>query len=123
MNKKQNIPIPKRGEIWLVEFLPTKESRKPIRPCLVISNDIKNEYGKWIVIVALTTKDIKNIEPFEVFVEKTKETGIDKSSKLKLNYPQTIDRERLKEHLGIASREVMEKAKLAWKISFDVEEW
>ena len=73
MNKKQNIPIPKRGEIWLVEFLPTKESRKPIRPCLVISNDIQNEYGKWIVIVALTTKDIKNIEPFEVFVEKTKE--------------------------------------------------
>ena len=65
------------------------------------------------MIVALTTKDIKNIEPFEVFVEKTKETRIDKSSKLKLNYPQTIDRERLKEHLGIASREVMEKAKLA----------
>ncbi|HLX53733.1 MAG TPA: type II toxin-antitoxin system PemK/MazF family toxin [Aquella sp.] len=65
------------------------------------------------MIVALTTKDIKNIEPFEVFVEKTKETGIDKSSKLKFNYPQTIDRERLKEHLGVASREVMEKAKEA----------
>ena len=71
----------------------------------------------------LRIKDIKNIEPFEVFVEKTKETGIDKSSKLKFNYPQTIDRERLKEHLGIASREIMEKAKLAWKISFDVENW
>ena len=120
-NKKQNIP--KRGEIWLVEFLSTKESRKPIRPCLIISNDIQNEYGKWIVIVALTTKDIKNIEPFEVFVEKTKETGIDKSSKLKFNYPQTVDRERLKEHLGVASPEIMEKAKEAWKIAFEVEEW
>jgi mRNA-degrading endonuclease toxin of MazEF toxin-antitoxin module len=65
------------------------------------------------VIVALTTKDIKNIEPFEVFVEKTKETGIDKSSKLKFNYPQTIDRERLKEYLGVVSKEIMEKAKQA----------
>ena len=106
-----------------MEFLPTKESRKPIRPCLIISNDIQNEYGKWIVIVSLTTKDIKNIEPFEVFVEKTKENGIDKSSKLKFNYPQTIDRERLKEYLGVASRKVMEKAKSAQKFAFDVEEW
>jgi len=121
MSKARNIP--KRGEIWLVEFPLTKESRKPIRPCLIISNDIQNEYGKWIVIISLTTKDIENIEPFEVFVEKTKETGIDKSSKLKFNYPQTIDRERLKEHLGIANRETMEKAKQAWKISFDVENW
>lgn len=121
MSKKQNIP--KRGEIWLVEFLSTKESRKPIRPCLIISNDIQNEYGKWIVIVALTTRDIKNIEPFEVFVEKTKENGIDKSSKLKFNYPQTIDRERLKEHLGTASREIMEKAKEAWKVAFDIKDW
>lgn len=115
--------IPKRGEIWLVEFPPTKESRKPIRPCLVISNNIQNEYGKWVVIVSLTTKDIKNIEPFEVLVEKTKETGIDKPSKLKFNYPQTIDRARLKEHLGVVSREIMEKAKEAWKIAFEVEKW
>jgi mRNA-degrading endonuclease toxin of MazEF toxin-antitoxin module len=61
--------------------------------------------------VALTSKDIENIEPFEVFVKKTKETGIDKPSKLKFNYPQTIDRERLKEYLGLVSREIMEKAK------------
>ena len=96
-----------------MEFPPTKESRKPIRPCLVISNDLQNEYGKWIVVIALTTKDIENIELFEVFVEKTKETGIDKPSKLKLNYPQTIDRERLKEKLGVVNREIMEKAKSA----------
>lgn len=52
-----------------------------------------------MVVIALTTKDIKNIELFEVFVEKTKELRIDKPSKLKFNYPQTIDKERLKEYL------------------------
>jgi hypothetical protein len=38
----------------------------------------------------------------------------------------TIDKElRLvdKKRLGIASREVMEKAKSSWKIAFDVESW
>ena len=121
MSKKPNIP--KRGEIWLAEFPKFKESRKPYRTCLVISNNLQNEYGKWIVIIALTSKDIENIEPFEVLVKKTKETGIDKTSKLKFNYPQTLDKERLKEYLGMANREIMEKAKAAWQIAFDVENW
>jgi hypothetical protein len=30
---------------------------------------------------------------------------------------------RLEKRLGVASREVIEKAKLAWKIAFDVENW
>lgn len=121
MSKNQNIP--KRGEIWLAEFPLIKESRKPTRPCLVISNDLQNEYGKWIVVIALTTKDIKSVEPFEVLVEKTKQIRIDKPSKLKLNYPQTIDKERLKEYLGVVDRKIIEEAKKAWKISFDMENW
>ena len=54
MTNKKTLPLPKQGEIqrprqgeiWLVEFSPTKEDRKPIRPCLVISDNIQNEYGK-----------------------------------------------------------------------------
>lgn len=122
MNKKQ-LNIPKRGEIWLVEFPKNKENRKPQRPCLIVSSDIQNEYGKWIVVVGITTKDVENIAPFEVFIENTPETGLDQPSKLKLNYPRTIDRERLKKHFGVIDREVMEKAKTAWKIAFAVEEW
>ena len=59
------LPLPKQGQIWLVKFPPTKEDRKPIRPCLVISDNIQNQYGKWIVVVPLTTEDIENIESFE----------------------------------------------------------
>ena len=133
MNKKQrNIPkrgerqkpsqmrgIPHRGEIWVVEFLKSKESRKFRRPCLVISNDIQNEYGKWIVVVAMTTQDIEIVEPFEVFIKNTLETGLDEPSKLKFNYPRTVDRERLKKHLGVANKKIMEQAEKAWKIAFD----
>jgi len=120
MNKKQPIR-PKRGEIWLVEFPPTKENRKRRRPCLVISNNLQNEYGKWIVAAGITTKNIKIVEPFEVFISNTAETGLDEPSKLKLNYPRTVDKERLKEKLGVSSQETMEQVKKAWKIAFDWE--
>jgi len=125
-SKKQSnktLLLPKQGEIWLVEFPPTKETRKPIRPCLMISDNIQNQYGKWIAVIPLTTEDIENIEPFEVFVEKTEETGIDKSSKLKFNYPQTIDRERLKEHLGVLSGKRIGELRKAWQVVFDSESW
>ena len=120
MNKKQLIR-PKRGEIWLVEFPPTKENRKRRRPCLVISNDLQNEYGKWIVVAGMTTKNINIVEPFEVFFSNTTETGLDEPSKLKLNYPRTVDKERLKEKLGVANQEIMEQVIKAWKIAFDWE--
>ena len=65
------------------------------------------------MVIPLTTEDIENIEPFEVFIKHTPETGLEEPSKLKFNYPRTIDKERLKEYLGIASRKVMEQAKKA----------
>jgi len=117
------LPLPKKGEIWLVEFPPTLEDRKPIRPCLVISDNIQNEYGKWIVVITLTTEDIKTIEPFEVFVKNTPETGLDYPSKLQFNYPRTVDRARLKEHLGVVNRKMIRELRKAWQIAFDSENW
>ncbi|KLL02214.1 MAG: PemK family protein [Mycoplasmataceae bacterium RC_NB112A] len=123
MNKKLPLVKCKRGEIWLVEFPPAKESRKPIRPVLIISDDIQNEYDQWIVAAPLTTDDLENIEPFEVFIDNTPEAGLKKPSKIQFIYPFTVDRERLKEYLGVASRKIMEQAKKAWKIAFDTEGW
>ena len=125
-DKKHNnkvLPLPKQGEIWLVEFPPTLEDRKPIRPCLVISDNIQNQYGKWIVVISLTTEDIKNIEPFEVLVKNTTENGLDYPSKLQFNYPRTVDRARLKEHLGVLNRKFLGEIKEAWQVAFNSENW
>ena len=119
----KKLSLPKRGEIWLTEFPPSKEARKPVRPVLIISDNVQNECDQWIVVVPITTEDIKQIEPFEVYIKNTKETGLDYPSKIQFIYPFTVDRERLKERLGKTNREIMEKAKIAWKIAFDTEEW
>ena len=117
---------PKRGEIWLVKFKKSKETPKTFRPCLVISGDIQNEFNDLIAVVPITTEDIENIGPFEVFIQNTPETGLKYPSKVQFIFPMTIDKElRLvdKQRLGLTSRETMAKAKSAWKVAFEVEEW
>lgn len=112
-----------QGQIWLVQFPPTTEDRKPIRPCLIISDNIQNQYGKWLVVIPFTTEDVENIEPFEVLVKNTKENGLDKISKLQFNYPRTVDRMRLKEYLGILDNKRINELRQAWQIAFDSANW
>lgn len=112
--------FPKKGEIWLANNPERiKELGKDFRPVLVISNDEQNEYDDKIVIAPLTTDEIEKIELFEVFIKNIPETGLDYPSKILLNYLFTVDKElRLEKKIGVASPEVMEKVKSAWKFAF-----
>ncbi|RHZ36170.1 type II toxin-antitoxin system PemK/MazF family toxin [endosymbiont GvMRE of Glomus versiforme] len=121
---KKTKKIPKKGEIWLVKFKRAKETPKTFRPCLVISNDTQNEFNDLIVVAPITTENIENIEPFEVYIENTPETGLDHPSKVLFIFPMTIDKElRLvgQQRLGLANKKVMQKTKIAWKIAFEWE--
>jgi len=81
---------------------------------LVISSDIQNEFDDFAVVAMMTTDDLENIQLFEVFIENSPETGLDEPSKIILNHPFTVFRElRLEKRLGVASRETMEKVKVA----------
>nr|CAG8593607.1 12470_t:CDS:2 [Entrophospora candida] len=65
-------------------------------------------------VAMMTTDDLENVKLFEVFIQNTPETGLDEPSKIVLNNPFTIFKElRLEKHLGVVSREVMEKVKIA----------
>ncbi|CFW93434.1 Toxin, MazF family (modular protein) [endosymbiont DhMRE of Dentiscutata heterogama] len=120
----KNTSIPRQGQIWLVKFKKIKETPKTFRSCMVISGDIQNEFNDLVVVVPLTTDNVENIEPFEVFVKNTPATGLKEPSKIQFIFPMTIDKElRLVEKLGMVSREIMEQAKKAWRIAFDIEDW
>lgn len=115
----QHSVFPQEGDIWIVKFDKLKEFSKPYRPCLVVSNNIQNEFDENIVVVVLTTNDIENVEFFEVFIKNIKETGLEESSKICCNYLHTINKKlRLvdKKKIGIANLEIMEKVKSALKI-------
>lgn len=107
-----------------MKFEKSKEFSKPYRPCIVVSNNFQNQFDTKIVVVATTTDDLENIQPFEVFIKNTPETGLDEPSKILGNYPHTIYKElRLvgKKRLGVASPEIMAKVKKALKIVLNLE--
>jgi mRNA interferase MazF len=57
-NKKSPYPFPHYGEIYLVYFNPKKGKEVgKLRPALVISNDIQNEYDHHIIVAPLSDED------------------------------------------------------------------
>ena len=123
LDKKVKNTFPKRGEIWLVKCDKIKEFSKDYRPALIISNDIQNEFDDYVTVAMMTTEDLENIRLFEVFIKNTKETGLDEPSKISFNRLFSVFKLRLEKCLGTANREIIEKSKEAWHISFDVENW
>ena len=94
---------PRQGEIWLIRFNQIKETRKPFRPCLIISHDNQNQNDEEIIVSPLTTQEVivGEVQLFEVLVENNQETGLDEPSRILLNRIHTIDKElRLIKKLG-----------------------
>jgi len=88
---------------------------------LIISNDLQNEFDNLITIATLTTDDVENVKPFEVYIKNTPETGLDYPSKILVGYSFTIYRElRLIERLGMVSKEIITQVKTALRITFDL---
>ena len=72
------------------------------------------------MVITLTTDDIENIKPFEVFIENNKENGSDYPSKVLAGYSFSIYKERLIECLGKVEEEIITKVKIALQITFDL---
>ena len=115
MAKKQEITklvsliIPKRGEIYLVNFDPaTGAEIKKTRPALILQNDIANRYSSVTIVAAITSfsnKDDKTY-PTEVFIDGS-EGGLDNDSIVLLNQIRTIDKQRLMKKLGVLKEKTM----------------
>jgi len=71
----------------------------------------------------LTSEDIKEVADYEVFVKNTKETGLDKPSKVLLQRIKAVEKElRLIDYLGVVDKEIMEKVKEGLEIVLDLED-
>ena len=116
--------FPQRGQIWLVDFNRKSEKEiNKIRPTLVVSNNIQNELDEQIIMAPLTSDEIKEVADYEVFVKNTKETGLDKPSKVLLQRVRAVDKElRLIEYLGEVDKEIMKEVEKALKTVLDLED-
>jgi mRNA-degrading endonuclease toxin of MazEF toxin-antitoxin module len=89
----------------------------------VVSNNIQNELDEQIIMAPLTSDEIKEVADYEVFVKNTKETGLDKPSKVLLQRVRAVEKElRLINYLGEVDKETMKKVEKALKTVLDLED-
>jgi mRNA-degrading endonuclease toxin of MazEF toxin-antitoxin module len=116
--------FPKFGEIWQIHFDKSSENKKEIRPCLIISNNFKNELDEEIVIVPITSQGLNSVKKFEVFIENNSSNGLDKPSKILFDSPRTVNKHlRLKKLLGKIDKEILQQVIKAWQFAFNTDFW
>ena len=127
--------IPKRGEIWLVDYnykvkkgkereLEIESYIKKIRPSVIVSNDAQNEYDLEIFAVPLSSKELEIIRPHELLIKKNKENGLDKDSKVLFNRLRNVEKDtRLgDERIGVLDKETMKEVNERLKLVLDLED-
>ncbi|BAZ15088.1 hypothetical protein NIES4071_69580 [Calothrix sp. NIES-4071] len=117
MSAQRRAIIPKRGEVYLVNFDPTVGAEiKKTRPALVLQNDIANEYSPIIIVAAMSSKYDEKLLPTEILVHPP-EGGIKLSSVVQLNQIRSVDKQRLIRKLGELTEATMIEVNEAIQIS------
>ena len=89
-----------RGDIFYADLSPVVGSEQGgIRPVLIIQNNIGNRFSPTVIAAAITSQRKKTDLPTHVYLDAEK-TGLRKGSFILLEQVRTIDKHRLKEHIG-----------------------
>ena len=110
---------PSRGQVWQVSLSLTKgHETRGTRPCLIVTVDRFNHGPAGLVVVLPITSREKGI-PFHVLISPP-EGGLTKRSFVKCEEPRCISKDRLVEHIGDVSTEVMEEVADYLRILLDL---
>lgn len=103
-------PNPKRGEVWIVDFDPTRGSEiQKRRPAVVISSDALGRLPVKLVAPFTDWKDWYERNIWHVRVDPTKENGLTKPSATDALQVRSVSVERFLKFLGrVTEGEVQE---------------
>jgi mRNA interferase MazF len=96
----RKIGFPKRGEVYIVAFDPTRGAEiKKTRPAVVIQNDVDNQYSPLTIVAPITSKFDDKVYPTEVLV-RAPEGGLKVDSVVSVNQLRAVDKGRVERRLG-----------------------
>jgi mRNA interferase MazF len=83
----------KRGGVYHVEMGPESGAETEVCPCLVVSNNISNEFSPVVTVIPLSFSNLERIYDFETFLPAVK-TGLALDAKISshLRSPSTRPR-------------------------------
>ena len=108
----------KRGDIFYADLSPVVGSEQGgIRPVLIIQNDVGNRHSPTVICAAITSKMNKAKLPTHIEVDACKYQLV-KNSVILLEQIRTIDKRRLREHMGRLDDKYMAQVNDAIAVSF-----
>jgi len=111
----------KRGDIIIAKLEPVKGSEQGgIRPCLIIQNDISNEFSPITIIAPITSKIYTRNYPTNVFLQKD-DSGLDRDSTILINQIRAIDKSRIIKRISSLDGDLMRKVNLAIRVSLGLD--
>lgn len=111
---------PKRGEIYWVDFHPSRGVEQAgRRPALIVQNDVGNQYSPYTMVTALSTAPLKRAYPFMVLLS-LGEGGLKQASHVNCAQILTIDKSRLGPLIGQLSDARMVEVTQALRYQLDL---
>ena len=116
-NRPKTLAFPKRGEVYMVDFDPTRGSEMAkCRPAVIIQNDIGNRYAATTIVAPFTSQFDETLYPTEVLV-RAPEGGLASDSVVRLDQVRVTDKARLLRRLGILAPVTIRQVNSALLIS------
>ncbi len=108
----------RRGDIYYADLSPVVGSEQGgIRPVLIVQNDVGNRFSPTVIAAAITSQKDKARLPTHIQLNTTG-SGLARDSIVLLEQIRTIDKRRLKEHMGRLDEQSMNRINEALQISF-----
>ena len=111
--------IVKKGDLYFADLSPVVGSEQGgVRPVLVVQNDVGNKYSPTIIVAAITSQTKAQLQT-HVKLEAS-DGGLSKNSVVLMEQLRTIDKRRLKEHIGTLSQAQLPSVDQALSISLGI---
>ena len=108
----------KRGDIYYADLSPVVGSEQGgVRPVLIIQNDTGNRHSPTVIAAAITSQTGKARLPTHINIAGGS-VGLSKDSVILLEQIRTIDKKRLREHMGRLDETQMNQVDEAIAVSF-----
>ena len=108
----------KRGDIFYADLSPVVGSEQGgTRPVLIVQNDTGNKHSPTVIAAAITSQTNKAKLPTHIELA-GRSVGLTKDSVVLLEQIRTIDKRRLREHMGRLDESIMNRVDDAIAVSF-----
>ena len=108
----------RRGDIFYADLSPVVGSEQGgVRPVLIIQNDMGNRHSPTVIAAAITSQ--MNKAQLPTHIERVgQDCGLTKDSIVLLEQIRTLDKRRLREHMGRLDGALMDEVDRAIAVSF-----